>query len=92
MLADADLHSWFMDPAVTGLGGPAPANREQLLIHPVGTWYDRPSSRTAVPNLFLAGDYIATDIDLATMEGANEPAKLDEIRYRSGLPNLFDRG
>ncbi|MFI0221403.1 FAD-dependent oxidoreductase [Streptomyces lydicus] len=125
VLADADLHSWFMDPAVTGLGGPAPSNREQLLIHPVGTWYDRPSSRTAVPNLFLAGDYVATDIGLATMEGANESArravnalldtagstaprcrvrrlhrppelaflhKLDEIRYRSGLPNLFDRG
>ncbi len=60
-----------MDPAVTGLGGPHPQNREQLLIHPTGTLYHRPSARTAVPNFFLAGDYVRTDVDLATMEGAN---------------------
>lgn len=75
VLDDANVHSWFMDPAVTGLGGPAPSNREQLLVHPVGTWYNRPSTTTAAPNLFLAGDYVATDIDLATMEGANESAR-----------------
>ncbi|MFF2081602.1 FAD-dependent oxidoreductase [Kitasatospora sp. NPDC058162] len=75
VLDDADLVTWFIDPAVTGLGGPAPANREQLLVHPAGTLYDRPSAATAVPNLFLAGDYVATDIDLATMEGANESAR-----------------
>ncbi|MFI9365172.1 FAD-dependent oxidoreductase [Kitasatospora sp. NPDC053057] len=75
VLDDADLYTWFIDPAVTGLGGPAPANREQLLIHPAGTLYNRPTAATAVPNLFLAGDYVATDIDLATMEGANESAR-----------------
>ncbi|MEV7027038.1 FAD-dependent oxidoreductase, partial [Kitasatospora sp. NPDC093558] len=75
VLDDADLVTWFIDPAVTGLGGPDPANREQLLIHPAGTVYNRPSAVTAVPNLFLAGDYVATDIDLATMEGANESAR-----------------
>ncbi|MFE3499505.1 FAD-dependent oxidoreductase [Kitasatospora sp. NPDC059160] len=75
VLDDADLVGWFMDPAVTGLGGPAPANREQLLVHPAGTLDHRPAAATAVPNLFLAGDYVATDIDLATMEGANESAR-----------------
>lgn len=75
VLRDSDVHSWFIDPAVTGLGGPTPANREQLLIQTVGSHSNRPSSATAVANLFLAGDYTATDIDLATMEGANESAR-----------------
>jgi hypothetical protein len=75
VLDDADLHSWFMDPAVTGIGGPTPANREQLLVHPAGTLYHRPSAATAIPNFFLAGDYVRTDVDLATMEGANESAR-----------------
>ncbi|MEU3980131.1 FAD-dependent oxidoreductase [Streptomyces sp. NPDC026672] len=75
VLRDEDRLGWFMDPAVTGLGGPDPQNREQLLIHPTGTLYNRPSADTAVPNFFLAGDYVRTDVDLATMEGANESAR-----------------
>lgn len=74
VLRDATLHSWFLDPAVE-IGGPRPTNDEQLLIHPTGTWYNRPDARTAIPNLFLCGDYVATDIDLATMEGANAAAR-----------------
>ncbi|MEV4432495.1 FAD-dependent oxidoreductase [Streptomyces sp. NPDC049585] len=74
VLSDAKLHSWFLDPAVE-LDGTRASNDEQLLIHPTGTWYDRPAARTAIPNLFLAGDYVAVDIDLATMEGANAAAR-----------------
>ena len=73
-LRDEDCLGWFMDPAVTGLGGPDPRNREQLLIHPTGTLYNRPTAHTKVPNFFLAGDCVRTDVDLATMEGANESA------------------
>jgi uncharacterized protein with NAD-binding domain and iron-sulfur cluster len=124
-LRDEDRLGWFMDPAVTGLGGPDPHNREQLLIHPTGTLHNRPTARTKVPNFFLAGDYVRTDVDLASMEGANESARravnalldadnsdaepcriwelyrppemeplkrVDEVRYRLGLPNTFDLG
>lgn len=75
VLDNANLHSWFIDPAVTGIGGPNPRNREQLLIHPTGTLYHRPTAASSVPNFFLAGDYVWTDVDLATMEGANESAR-----------------
>ena len=36
---------------------------------------DRPDAVTAIPNLFLASDYVRTYTDLATMEGANEAAR-----------------
>ena len=58
VLKDTVLHSWFLDPAVTGLGTPNPANEEQLLIHPTGTFHHRPRSATKIPNLFLSGDYV----------------------------------
>ncbi|MGW0553855.1 hydroxysqualene dehydroxylase [Streptomyces sp. NPDC002926] len=74
-LKDSALHSWFLDPGVSGLGTPHPANEDELLIHPVGTFHNRPKAATRIPNFFLAGDYVAVDIDLATMEGANASAR-----------------
>ncbi|MCX4696011.1 FAD-dependent oxidoreductase [Streptomyces sp. NBC_01408] len=75
VLADSALHSWFLDPGVDGLGTPNPTNEDELLIHPTGTFHNRPSAGTRVPNFFLSGDYVAVDIDLATMEGANASAR-----------------
>ncbi|MGA4838576.1 hydroxysqualene dehydroxylase [Streptomyces sp. G45] len=75
VLSDAHLHSWILDPGVDGIGGPNPTNDDELLIHPVGTLHHRPTAATKIPNLFLAGDYVAVDIDLATMEGANAAAR-----------------
>ncbi|MEV4330916.1 FAD-dependent oxidoreductase [Streptomyces sp. NPDC049597] len=75
VLKDSALHSWFLDPGVDGLGTPNPTNEDELLIHPVGTFHLRPTAATAIPNFYLAGDYVSVDIDLATMEGANASAR-----------------
>ncbi|MFJ8565963.1 FAD-dependent oxidoreductase [Streptomyces sp. NPDC093514] len=84
LLTDSKLHSWFLDPGVDGLGTPHPTNQDELLIHPVGTLHNRPSAGTRIPNFFLSGDYVAVDIDLATMEGANASA-------RAAVNSLLDR-
>ncbi|WP_326587033.1 hydroxysqualene dehydroxylase [Streptomyces sp. NBC_01294] len=84
LLSDSRLHSWFLDPGVDGLGTPNPTNEDELLIHPVGTLHNRPSAGTRIPNFFLSGDYVAVDIDLATMEGANASA-------RAAVNSLLDR-
>ena len=44
-------------------------------MNTVGTWEKRPTAKTEIPNLFLSGDYVQTDVDLATMEGANESGR-----------------
>ncbi|MFD5098154.1 hydroxysqualene dehydroxylase [Streptomyces albidochromogenes] len=84
VLRDSTLHSWFLDPGVDGIGTPNPTNEDELLIHPVGTWHNRPSAATRIPNFFLAGDYVSVAIDLATMEGANASA-------RAAVNALLDR-
>jgi len=48
---------------------------EPLLVNQVDTWRLRPNATTHIPNLFLASDYVRTNTDLATMEGANEAAR-----------------
>jgi uncharacterized protein with NAD-binding domain and iron-sulfur cluster len=51
------------------------SNLEPLLVNLVNTWQLRPDAFTRIPNLFLASDYVRTNTDLATMEGANEAAR-----------------
>lgn len=50
-------------------------NREPLLVNKVNTWALRPTAATHIENLFLASDYVRTNTDLATMEGANEASR-----------------
>jgi uncharacterized protein with NAD-binding domain and iron-sulfur cluster len=76
ILTDDMVDSWHLDPAIRW----SPrrrrnSNGEPLLVNTVGTWEKRPTAKTEIPNLFLSGDYVQTDVDLATMEGANESGR-----------------
>ena len=87
-LDDANIHSYFIDPDIVFFGedGVATANHEPLYINERGTHDVRPQAHTEIPNLFLASDYVRTNTDLATMEGANEAARraVNAILERTG--------
>jgi 15-cis-phytoene desaturase len=76
-LGDDNIDSYFIDPDVVffGAGGGVEENYEPLLVNDMGTWWIRPNAYTEIPNLFLAGDFVRNNTDLATMEGANEAAR-----------------
>jgi uncharacterized protein with NAD-binding domain and iron-sulfur cluster len=76
VLSDDMIISWFLDPAIQYPAGGGPAtSAEPLLINTAGSLDDRPNSTTLIPNLFLAADYVRTNVDLATMEGANQAGR-----------------
>ncbi len=50
-------------------------NDETLLVNTAGSWDKRPTARTVFENLVLAGDYVRTCTDFASMESADEAAK-----------------
>ena len=83
VLEDEHVVHWFLDLDVDPL---LKTNAEPLFVNLVDTWRLRPRAVTAIPNLFLAADYVQTDTDLATMEGANEAARraVNGILERSG--------
>ena len=76
LLPEGIIHSWFLDPGVqwNAVAG-RNTNQTPLLVNTVDSWSSRPTARTRVPNLVMSGDFVQTDIDLATMEGANESAR-----------------
>jgi uncharacterized protein with NAD-binding domain and iron-sulfur cluster len=75
VLDEQRVLSWFLDPAVEFPNPSGATNSEPLLVNTAGSWVDRPDAVTRIPNLLLAADYVRTNTDLATMEGANEAAR-----------------
>jgi uncharacterized protein with NAD-binding domain and iron-sulfur cluster len=67
-----DQKDYFLDPSITF---PVTANSQPLLINTIKSWANRPEAATEIENLFIASDYVRTNTDLATMEGANEAAR-----------------
>jgi uncharacterized protein with NAD-binding domain and iron-sulfur cluster len=74
VLHDDLVESWFLDPGLKVQHGRL-TTEDPLLISTPGSWRNRPSAATKLPNLFLAADYVRTDINTACMEGANEAAR-----------------
>jgi uncharacterized protein with NAD-binding domain and iron-sulfur cluster len=75
-LRDDDVLSYHLDPAIKwSPKAQRNSDDEPLLVNTVGSWPKRPTAKTRIPNMFLAGDYVQTNIDLATMEGANESGR-----------------
>jgi uncharacterized protein with NAD-binding domain and iron-sulfur cluster len=85
-LSDDMLIAWSLDPAVLFRAGRHAVSTEPLLINTAGSLADRPTAATSIGNLFLAADYVRCDINLATMEGANEAGRqaANAILERSG--------
>lgn len=74
-LSQAKILYWYLDPTIV-TDPPPTRNLEPLLTNnTVNSWAARPEVDLGIPNLSLAGDYVRTNTDLATMEGANEAAR-----------------
>jgi uncharacterized protein with NAD-binding domain and iron-sulfur cluster len=75
VLEDANLAATFLDEDITFPNPSKAVNAEPLLVNTAGSWANRPDAVTRIPNFFLASDFVRTNTDLATMEGANEAAR-----------------
>jgi uncharacterized protein with NAD-binding domain and iron-sulfur cluster len=59
---------------------------EELFINAVDTWSYRPGTTTALPDLFIAGDFVQTPVDVVTIEGAALSGLMaaEAVRRRTG--------
>jgi hypothetical protein len=89
--------AWNLDSAVTPAGEkPCPGggtnakaiNTKKLLVNKPDRWKLRPDAApSGLDNLMLASDYVRSNTDIATMEGANEAARraVNAILDREGV-------
>jgi uncharacterized protein with NAD-binding domain and iron-sulfur cluster len=89
---DSDIE-YSHEPTPPPIKSPIKAchNTEPLLVNTANSWSLRPESFCGIKNLFLASDYVRTNTDLATMEGANEAARraVNGIIAASGVTAPF---
>jgi hypothetical protein len=59
---------------------------ERLFVNQVGSWRWRPRTTCGIPNLFIAGDFCKTFIDVVTIEGAVASGLMaaEAVRRRRG--------
>jgi uncharacterized protein with NAD-binding domain and iron-sulfur cluster len=87
-LSWANVLAVHLDPAIRyPAAGAPPANDTPLLVNLPGSFAKRPRAATAIPNLYLAADYVQTHTDLASMEAANEAGRraANGVLERSGV-------
>ncbi len=86
-LSDDLLVDWFLDPAIVETEDGGVENTSPLLINTVGSLKNRPPADVGIPNLTVAGDYVRTNSDLASMESANEAGRraANAILRRRGM-------
>jgi uncharacterized protein YqjF (DUF2071 family)/uncharacterized protein with NAD-binding domain and iron-sulfur cluster len=81
--------SYFLDDAIVpASSGPhLHDNLDPLLVNETGSWVLRPDAALHVRNLFLAGDYVRSSTDFASMEAANEAARraVNALLSRTGF-------
>ncbi|MCF8609133.1 FAD-dependent oxidoreductase [Gordonia sp. HY285] len=73
ILRDDEIVAWSLDPGISWT--PKITNATPLMVNTAGSYEHRPHAHTKIPNFFIGGDHVRTNIDLATMEGANEAGR-----------------
>lgn len=78
----ADVDRWHVQ---TNVG-------EELFVNQVGSWEFRPKTTCGISNLFLAGDFCQTTVDVVTVEGAVISGLMaaEALRRRHGIGAPID--